>query len=73
MSKRTQTMQPLDVLKHPDALLTGATVEALTGLKRSARHERVKAGTFPAPIRLSARCSRYKAGEIMAWLSAQSR
>lgn len=73
MTKRVTAMQPLDVLRHPDALLTPTTVEALTGLKRSSRHERAKAGTFPAPIRLSARCSRYKAAEINAWLAAQSR
>ena len=33
---------------------------------------KVKAGTFPKPIKLSERITAWKVGEVRAWLNAQS-
>ena len=33
---------------------------------------KVKAGTFPAPIKLGAKITAFKVGEVRAWLNAQS-
>lgn len=55
----------------PDALLQLPTVIALTGIGRTSIYNRIKAGQFPAPIRLSQRCARWRAGEVRAWLKAQ--
>lgn len=32
----------------------------------------VRAGTFPAPVKLSARVTAWKCGDVREWLSAQS-
>ena len=53
--------QPLHVAQLKNALLTVKTVMAQTGLGRSTIHNKVKDGTFPAPIKLSARCVRWQA------------
>ena len=51
--------------KHPDrpTLLpfSGATL-----------WRKVKAGTFPAPIKLGVKITAFKVGEVRAWLNAQS-
>jgi len=64
--------QPLEAIYIDDALLEPETVEALTGLRRSARNEAISQGTFPEPIRLSATCVRWPARSIRAWLASQS-
>lgn len=66
----TQNRQPLHVAQLKDALLTVKTVMATTGLARSTIHNKVKDGTFPAPIRLSARCSRWTSQSIQQWIQA---
>lgn len=63
--------QPLEALYVDDALLEPETVEALTGLRRSARAEAIAEGRFPAPVRLSATCLRWPAVVIRNWLQAQ--
>lgn len=44
---------------------------ALVGLKSTAIQDRVRAGIFPAPVRMSLRCSRWPAGAVRQWLQAQ--
>jgi prophage regulatory protein len=56
----------------PDALLSRHTVSALTGLGATAIYVRVRAKTFPAPRRLSRRCSRWISSEVRAWLIEQA-
>jgi prophage regulatory protein len=52
-------------------LLDIKAVSPLVGLKSSAIFERVRAKTFPAPIRLGQRCTRWTAKSIRAWLLEQ--
>lgn len=46
-------------------------VEARTGLSRSTIYERIRAGTFPAPVSLGAKAVGWIEGEIDAWLADQ--
>ena len=67
----------LRIEKHQHALATVASrrrvlrlpeVEAVTGLKHSAIYEAIAAGTFPAPIALTASARGWIETEIDAWL-----
>lgn len=60
--------QPLEAANNPDALLKLQTVVALTGSSAATIYRRVLAGEFPAPIRQGARCTRWRAGTLTAWL-----
>jgi prophage regulatory protein len=62
--------QPLHVAQLKDALLNVKTVQKVTGLSRSTLHAKVKGGTFPAPIKLSARCVRWTSLSIQQWIQA---
>lgn len=53
-----------------DALLSIREVGPIVGLGPSAIYARIARGEFPAPRRLSARCSRWKASELKSWLAA---
>ena len=63
--------QSVKSLYIPEALLIMAVVKELTGMSEPTIRRRVKAGTFPAPVRLSARCIRWKAETLQNWLKAQ--
>jgi prophage regulatory protein len=65
-----QCRQPLHAAQLQAALLTVKTVMAQTGLGRSTIHNMVKDGTFPAPIKLSARCVRWHSKAIRQWIDA---
>lgn len=71
---RTRAAQPLHAAQLAQALLRLPTVEAITGLSKSTIYAKLKAdnGSFPKPIRLGTRCTRFKASDITAWLAAQS-
>ena len=69
--RRTRPQQPLHALQVADALLRLATVEAITGLSRSTIYAKLKTGEFVQPVRLGARCTRFRAGDVQAWLAAQ--
>lgn len=62
--------QPLQVVQLDSALLNVKTVMETTGLSRSTIHAKVKNGTMPAPIKLSARCVRWEARAIRQWIDA---
>lgn len=68
---RRRKPQPLHAAQVADALLRLATVEAITGLSRSTIYAKLKAHEFVEPIRLGVRCTRWKAGDVQAWLAAQ--
>ena len=70
---RSRTHQPLHAAQVAEALLRLRTVEAITGLSRSTIYAKLKAnnGSFPKPLRLGARCTRFRAGDVQAWLAAQ--
>lgn len=59
---------------NPDALLHIDTVCAIVGLSRTSIYDRMRIAApnaFPQPIRLSARCSRWRAESVTDWLKAQ--
>ena len=53
----------------PEKLLRLPEVEALTGLKKTSLYNGCHAGTFPKPIRLSARAIAWRESDLAAWQS----
>ena len=52
-------------------ILRRKQVEARTGLSRSTIYDRIKAGTFPAPISLGEKAVGWIESEVDAWLTAR--
>lgn len=48
-------------------------LERATGYKGPTLYQKIKAGLFPAPVRLSQRHSIWPAHEVTAWLNAKTR
>ena len=48
------------------------TVEDRTSLKKSSIYAGVKAGTFPAPVRLSARAVAWRDEDISRWINERT-
>lgn len=46
-------------------------VEARTGLARATIYQRIKAGTFPAPVRIGARAVAWTETAVQEWQAAQ--
>lgn len=69
--QRKVSSQPLHAAQVAEALLRLKTVEAITGLCRSTIYAKIKSGQFVEPVRLGARCTRFRAGDVQAWLAAQ--
>lgn len=61
--------QPVEAALVPDALLRIQTVTALTGLSVSTIYRMVASKQFPEPRKLGARCTRWRAGDVTAWLT----
>lgn len=59
-----QLQTALTILRRPQ-------VEARTGLSRSSIYDRIKQGTFPAPISLGAKAVGWIESEIDDWLNAR--
>lgn len=53
------------------SILRRKQVEARTGLPRSTIYDRIRAGTFPAPISLGAKAVGWIEAEVDAWIAAQ--
>lgn len=70
--KRCINPQSLEATKLDDALLQISTIKHQTGLSAATIYRKVKAGEFPQPVRLSARCSRWRAAEVRAWICSQT-
>ena len=64
--KEQMDTQPVQL----DALLREPEVRKLTGLSRTQRYRMVKAGTFPAPVKIGGRVSAWRASQISSWLSS---
>ena len=64
--------QPLAVVQIDDALLRKATVSAITGLSSSSVDRKTAQGVFPKPIKMGARCTRWRAGDVRKWLADQA-
>lgn len=63
--------QPLQALQLPDALLKMQTVTQATGISSATVYRGVAAGTFPQPVRMGKRCTRWRAVDVRAWIQAQ--
>jgi len=50
-------------------LLRRPEVESLTGLRRSALYQRIAAGEFPAPIRLTDTAVAWVEDEVVEWVN----
>lgn len=46
-------------------------VRRIVGLGKTRVYALVAAGTFPAPVKIGARCSRWRSDAVMAWMDAQ--
>ena len=68
----TPSSQPLEAAQNADALLKIKTVTALTGLSVATIYRLIRAGEIRS-IRRGPRCTRFRAGDITAWLQAQVR
>ncbi len=55
----------------PGKLLRLPAVEERTGLKKSTIYAGVKAKTFPAPVRLSARAVAFREEDVDHWISGR--
>lgn len=71
-NRKSRQPQPLDVVQLDDALLKVETVSAITGLSRTTIYTRMSATppTFPQAIRQGKRCTRWRAGDIKAFLQS---
>lgn len=56
---------------HPEQRLNYAQTCALTGWGRSKLAAETKAGRFPQPERDGRRCTRWRAGDVLAFLEAR--
>ena len=54
-----------------DRLIDGREVDRLSGIKSSHRYALIRAGQFPAPVRLSRRCSRWSEAAVLGWVQAR--
>ena len=58
-------------IQSAPTILRRKQVEARTGLSRSTIYDRIKAGTFPAPISLGEKAVGWIESEVDAWLVAR--
>ena len=58
-------------IQSAPTILRRKQVEARTGLSRSTIYDRIKAGTFPAPISLGEKAVGWIESEVDAWLAAR--
>ena len=56
-----------------DVLLTRPEVERRTGLSRSTLYRKMRDGTFPVPLKVSARAVRWRESEIRAYVDSRPR
>jgi prophage regulatory protein len=59
------------VTDQPISILRRKAVEARSGLSRSTLYDYIRAGRFPAPVRVGSRAVGWVASEVDAWLAAQ--
>ena len=65
--------QPLAIAALPDALLTLRTAGAVAGLSEATLYRKAASDpTFPRLVKMGKRCTRIRAGDLTAWLSAQA-
>ena len=71
--RRGINSQPLSAAQIPDALLTLKTASAIAGMSETTIYRKVGSDpTFPRLVKIGARCTRVRAGDLMAWLAKQA-
>ena len=64
--------QPLHVTQLTDALLRLKTASNVSGLSIPTLYRKARTDpSFPRLVKMGPRCTRIRAGELMAWLKAQ--
>jgi prophage regulatory protein len=64
--------QPLHAAQIADALLTMRTAAAVSGLSQATLYRKAASDpAFPKLVRMGARCTRIRAGDLTAWLASQ--
>jgi prophage regulatory protein len=61
-----------DLGKSLDPLLREAEVEVITSLSKTTRWRKIKAGEFPAPIKISKRRCAWRKSDIASWLASKT-
>ena len=56
-----------------DNLLTMREVEQAVGLSKSANYNRIALGTFPQPVKIGAKSSRWRDSDLQAWVDSLPR
>lgn len=56
---------------HPEQRLKLPAVETLVGLGKTKIYGLIKEGRFPAPERHGPKCSRWRAGDVLAYLQSR--
>lgn len=66
----TEAESKPETVRPPNAIIRRAEVESETGLSRSTIYQRIKAGTFPPPVRLGVRSVGWRVADIEAFLAS---
>jgi predicted DNA-binding transcriptional regulator AlpA len=70
---RKPIQQPLHAAQIADALLKMSTAAAVAGLSEATLYRKAATDpTFPRLVKMGARCTRIRAGDLTAWLAAQA-
>ena len=56
-----------------ERLLRRDEVLRLTGLSKSTLNKMVKAGTFPAPVRIGTRAVAWRESEVLEWIQTRQK
>lgn len=72
-SVKRRTQQKLEVVHVDDALLKLSTASQIAGISEPTIYRRAASDpTFPKLVRLGARCTRIRAGDLRRWLAEQA-
>lgn len=65
---KSSSIKPIDLAEF-EPLMTVSEVLTATRLSPATLYRRVRAGTFPQPVRYSQRVARYRKSDIIAFIS----
>ena len=68
----TDGEEPMSEAKAPHSrLIRWPEVHDLTGIPKSTAYDYLAAGTFPVPVKLSARSVAWKLSDVLAWIESR--
>jgi prophage regulatory protein len=74
MSRNQQEVSASPVADaQPDRLVGIKEVQTLIGMGPSSIYAWTREGKFPQPVRLSARCTRWKMSQLQSWIASQGK